>query len=222
MVAQGKKITLVMEGPVENGGHLELSVFAEKLKHLLDLLNGSVNEDDKKAVVFRVVHVSHSSPVTVECQPMGNNASACDAALNVINKNLTYVKENKLGHLSRHDLNAIEQLAKFSPNKIERVELRVTESETVHKIYKLDDDFKEQLDNARREEERVIITIDGKLEQINIHNEANTCRIYTSLPVLPYVNCKFPQNLLEKVQSSLGSFVSVSGECFYRPDEAVP
>ena len=86
---------------------------------------------------------------------------------------------------------------------------------------KLDDRFREKLGNARRLEEKVTSTIDGKLEQINIHNNANTFRIYPSLPGASSVNCKFPQELLEHVQGALGSFVSVSGECFYRPDYAV-
>ena len=74
----------------------------------------------------------------------------------------------------------------------------------------------------QRDEQAVINTIDGWLEQINIHNRANTFKIYASLPSVFSVRCKFPQDLLEKVQNSLGTFVSVSGECFYRPDAAFP
>ena len=87
---------------------------------------------------------------------------------------------------------------------------------------KLDDRFREKLSNARRLEEKVTSTIDGKLEQINIHNNANTFRIYPSLPGASSVSCKFPHELLDHVQDALGSFVSVSGECFYRPDSAFP
>ena len=90
------------------------------------------------------------------------------------------------------------------------------------RVRKLDDRFREKLSNARRSEEKVTSTIDGKLEQINIHNNANTFRIYPSLPGASSVNCKFPQELLEHVQGALGSFVSVSGECLYRPDSAFP
>ena len=65
-------------------------------------------------------------------------------------------------------------------------------------------------------------TIDGKLEQINIHDNANTFRIYPALPVATSVNCKFPKALIKRVQGALGSFVSVSGECFYHPDAPFP
>lgn len=217
-----KKITLVIEGPVKNHGHLELSVFSEKVRHFSDLLNSSVKESNNKGVLFHVVNLLHSSPATVECQLTGDNISECAAVHDAIDANLMRVKENKTSNLSDRALSTIEQLVKCDPDKVERMELQFTENGTAHKTYKLDDEFKSHLTNARREEERVISTIDGKLEQINIHNKANTFRIYTSLPVLPYVNCKFPQEILEKVQSSLGAFVSVSGECFYRPDMVVP
>ena len=108
-----------MEGPDENNGHLELSVFVEKVRHFLDMLNRSVKESVDEAIVFHVVHLSS--------------------------------------------------------------------------------------------------TIDGRLEQINIHNNVNTFRIYASSPASYSVNCGFPPNLLETVQSSPGAFVSVSGECLCRP-----
>ena len=86
----------------------------------------------------------------------------------------------------------------------------------------MDDKSKEQLSPTRYREDRVISTIDGRLEQINIHDNVNTFRIYVSAPASYSVNCGFPPDLLETVQSSLGSFVSVFGECFYRPDALFP
>lgn len=80
----------------------------------------------------------------------------------------------------------------------------------------------EKLRATRSNEQAVINTIDGKLEQINIHNGANTFRIYASSPAVFSVRCRFPQDLLGKVQKSLGEFVSVSGECLYRPGAPFP
>ena len=67
------KVSFVIEGPDENNGHLELSVFVEKVKHFLDMLNRSVKEGVDEAVVFHVVHLSHSSPATIECVPKASN-----------------------------------------------------------------------------------------------------------------------------------------------------
>ncbi len=226
-----EKIALTLEGPDENNGHLELSVFAEKIRHFLDLLNRSVKEISRQRVVFRVVHLSHSSPVTIECEPVVRDAEVARArggeiatvAINVIGKNMMCVEEEKTHNLSHPVLSAMERLAKFQPTKIVRAEVRILGSDAEDKhIYKLDNRFKEQLSNARRMEERVVSTIDGKLERINIHNNTNTFRIYPSLPAFSSVNCEFPPNLRERVQNSLGFFVSVSGECLYRPEAPFP
>ena len=226
-----EKIALTLEGPIENNGHLELSVFAEKIRHFLDLLNRSVKESSKERVVFRVVHLSHSSPVTIECEPVvreaeavrASEAEAATVAVHVIGKNMMCVEEEKTYHLSHPVLSAMERLAKFRPTKIARAEVRILGSDAENKhIYKLDDRFKEQLSNARRMEERVVSTIDGRLERINIHNNANTFGIYPTLPMVSPVRCTFPQELLEQVLGALGSFVSVSGECLYRPEASFP
>lgn len=217
------RISLTLEGVQENNGHLELSVFAEKIRHFLDLLNASVKEHCEDIVAFHVVRLSHSSPVTIECGAIAEGGELAAAAVHAIGENLTCVEENTTQNLSHTVLSAMEQLVKFQPSNVAWAEVRVFGSDVEDKrIYKLDDNFKERLRHARRMEERVISTIDGRLEQINIHNNAKTFWIYTALPIFSSLNCVFPGNLLETVQNSLGSFVSVSGECVYRPEAPFP
>jgi len=217
-----QKIILSLEGPDKNDNHLELSVFAEKVRHFLDFLKSNVKDNDADGVVFHVVHLSHSSPATIECEPIGKGLLPTNA-FNAIGTSLNFVEEENTRNLSNAVLSAMEQLAILNPENVTRAEINaVGEDDGDIRVYKLDDRFREKLNNARRLEEMVISTIDGKLEQINIHNNANTFRIYPSLPVASSVSCKFPQELLEHVQGALGSFVSVSGECFYRPDSAFP
>ena len=219
----GNKISFTIEGTDENRGHVELSVFAEKVRHFLDLLNVSVKDRGEETVVFHVVHLSHSSPATIECAAIAEGEDAAAAAVHAIGENLTCVEENTTQNLSHPVLSAMEQLVKFKPSKIAWAEMQILGNQVEDKrIYKLDDNFKERLSHVRRIEERTISTIDGRLEQINIHNNAKTFRIYTTLPVFSSITCVFPSNLLEKVQNSLGAFVSVSGECFYRPEAPFP
>lgn len=216
------KVTFAIEGPDSNNGHLELSVFAEKIRHFLHLLNENAKEEGAAGVAFHVVHLSHSSPAVIECEPVAGNVQA-DAAVHAVGRSLMDVKEKNAQNLSHAVLSSMEQLAKFSATKVAWAEIGVSESDDEsERIYKLDDRFKEQLSLARHQEDRIFSTIDGRLEQINIHNNVNTFRIYTSLPTFDSVNCRFSPKLLEKVQSSLGAFVSVSGECFYRPEAPFP
>ena len=216
------KVTFTIEGPDSNNGHLELSVFAEKIRHFLHLLDENVKERSAEGVAFHVVHLSHSSPATIECEPVAGDVQAA-AAVHAIGRSLMDVEEKNSQNLSHAVLSSMEQIAKFSPTKVAWAEIGISESDDEsERIYKLDDRFKEQLSIARHQEDRIISTIDGRLEQINIHNNVNTFRIYTSSPIFDSVNCRFPPNLLERVQRSLGAFVSVSGECFYRPDAPFP
>ena len=219
----GPKVVFVMEGPDENDGHLELPVFVEKVRHFLDMLNRSVKESVDEVVVFHVVHLSHSSPATIECVPRTSDMKSLTAAVQAIGGSLMDVKSENFQNLSHAVLSAMEQLAKLSPTKISQAEVRIVENDhDGEQVYRMDDRFKEQLRRARHQEDRVVSTIDGRLEQINIHNNVNTFRIYASSPASYSVNCGFPPNLLETVQSSLGAFVSVSGECLYRPEAPFP
>ncbi len=219
-----QKIAFILEGPEANGNHLELSVFAEKVGQFLDTLKSRVKDSDKR-VTFHVVKLSHSSPATIVCETRFSDTRRLvdNATFSHINKIFDSVQKCEGRGLSDDSLSALEKLAKLSPDKVARAEIRtiggVREEPA---IYKLDDRFNEKLRRVRSDERTVINTIDGKLEQINIHNGANTFKIYASLPAVFSVRCKFPQDLLGKVQNSLGKFVSVSGECWYRPEAPFP
>ncbi len=74
--------------------------------------------------------------------------------------------------------------------------------------------FKKAPDNTGMRE---ISTIDGKLEQIDNHKNKNTFRIHPTLPNRSALECQFPTRLIDDARKALGRYVSVRGECFYRP-----
>ncbi len=215
-----KRFVFTIEGLEQNNRHLELSVFAEKVKQFRDFLKISADESGKNDIAFNVVGLSHSSPATIECEPAGKNMANNVAAFESVRKNLNLVENRQTRNLSHRTLYAMEDLAEFNPQKIARAEIQlISEDDKEECVYKLDEGFREKLNEARSSEEKIVSTIDGKLEKINIHNNANTFTIYT---FVSSVVCKFPKDLLGEVQSALGSFVSVWGECSYRPDAAFP
>lgn len=218
-----KRIAFHIEGPDKSNGHLEMPVFVKKIEHFLSLLKGSLKESNVEEVVFHVVGLSHSSPAIIECEPIGKDMKTSVAAFDTVGKNLNCVRANNARILPDAVLSAMENLSKFNPAKIARAEIRMNGSGNEDgQTYRLDDKFRECLIKARDEEERLISTVDGKLEQINIHNKANKFTIYPTLSTSSSVTCKFPQKLLGAVQNALGSLVSVSGECVYRPDAILP
>ena len=52
-----RKITLTLEGPDKNDNHLELSVFAEKVRHFLDFLKSNVKDNDADGVVYSTLSI---------------------------------------------------------------------------------------------------------------------------------------------------------------------
>lgn len=102
------RISLTLEGVQENNGHLELSVFAEKIRHFLDLLNASVKEHGDKSVVFHVVRLSHSSPATIECEAIAEDMETVATAVRATGENLTCAEENTTQNLSHAVLFTME------------------------------------------------------------------------------------------------------------------
>ncbi len=214
------RLVLRLEGPEQNNHHLELSVFVEKTRQFLDLLKSSAKHSGEEGTVFHVVSLSHSSPATIECEPIGKDGMLSFDDFDSIRKNLNLVEGGQTRYLSHPVLFAMEKIAQFNPQKIAWAEIQTISGDTKdERVYKLDDRFRKNLLEARHAEEKVVSTIDGKLEQINIHNNANTFKIYTFFSP---VACKFPQELLGEVRRALGAFVSVWGQCSYRPDAAIP
>ena len=216
------RLILKMEGPEQSGHNMELSVFAEKTRQFLNFLKISAKDNGQDRAAFHIVNISHSSPIILECTPADQGAGAAPPSVifDGIRKNLDLTESRQTRDLSHPVLDSLEKLADYNREKITRLEiLAIADDADSEKIYKLDDGFKENLRDARSKEDKVISTVDGKLEQINIHNNANTFKIYT---VTSSVACKFPKDLLNNVQGALGKFVSVWGECLYRPDAVVP
>lgn len=216
------RFIFTIEGPDENNQHLELAVFTRKIGQFLNFLKGSARESGNDGIKFHVVGLSHSSPSTIECETVGKGRADTAMAFNSIRENLDSVEKGQTQNFSNDILSAMESLADIKPEKIARAEIRAIYGEELEErqsVYKLDENFRKQLNEARKFEEKVVTSVDGKLEKINIHNNVNTFTIYTFFSP---VACKFPRDLLGEVQGALGFFVSVWGECSYRPDAAFP
>ncbi len=216
------RLILKIEGPERSGHHLDLSVFAEKTRQFLNFLKISAKDSGQDRATFHIVNISHSSPITLECTPadQGVGVETPSVIFESIRKNLDLTQNRQTRDLSHPVLDSLEKLTNYKPGKIKQIEiLTIADDADSEKVYRLNEEFKENLRDARSKEDRVTNTLDGKLEQINIHNNANTFKIYTATSS---VACKFPKNLLENVQGALGNFVSVWGECLYRPNIAFP
>ena len=214
------RIVLKMEGPAANGNHLELSVFSKKVEQLHNLLNSIIKSDAHEKVVMSIVGLSHSSPATVECTAY-LNGEPYPAPAQALLDNLTLVNEEGASHISHPFLSALEQLAEADDKKIACTEIEIRDIQDIH-VFPFDDQFRDKLGKARSAESVETSTIEGKLDEINIHKQPYTFKVYTWSPAVATVQCKFSSELLEQVHGALGKWVSVSGQCFARPGAVMP
>lgn len=213
------KVVFRLEGPEKNNHHLDLSVFANKIKEFEGFLKNTAQDTDENGAEFRVIRVSHSSPTAIECALTNKSGEDAKNIFDNVGINLSSVTEGKADHLPHAVLRQLEKLAKFTPQEIGRAEIQVVNGVDQGHWYQLNNSFRETLAKTRRAEPICISTVDGKLEQINIHNKVKQFTIYT---FSSRVTCHFEPQLLNDVQKALGKNVAVSGECLYRPDAAFP
>ena len=217
-MAGNSKIIYKIEGPAENDRHLDLSVLSAKFAQFHKFLAESAKELGADGAAFRVVDLSHSSPVAIACAPTGTKKSSADVVRG-IQENYAAVCAGETDHLSNRVLTAFEELAKSSPKKIAWGEIQLVAGGKKTTICKLDRRFRARLEEARNLEVHAINTVDGKLEHINIHGKNNQFKIYD---LGHAISCYFSKDLLSSVQGALGRHVVVSGECVYRPQVAFP
>lgn len=217
------KVVYEVEGPDENNNHLDLSDLYKKIGEVRKLLNSvSVTENKEgRKVSWRVVSLSHSSPVRMEFQPSLENKTY-PPPVQRFKDCLHKVREDKTEDISNDFLEALEALTKPEPKKIRRAQIQTT-GETTEDEYvcELNEELEEKLMRARSEEYVQIDTVDGKLEMINVHGK-HTFRIYTWAPANAVIRCGFPPELTEQVKNALKKWVSVTGESHSRPNSVVP
>lgn len=221
-MAHKNRFVLRIEGSEQKGHQLDLAVFAKKTRQFLNLLRNSAKESGRDGAIFHVVGLSHGSPATIECEPAGQTYEDATVLFESTRKWLKCAEEGQAHKLSHAVLSSMEQLAHYDPEEAAWVRIQTLADGAEDKTYTFDDRFRKILIESRKAEAKSIGTISGRLEQINIHKNANTFKIYPSIPVRPPVTCKFQASLLEDVRGALKKFVSVRGRCFYRPEGAFP
>jgi len=220
-MAARNQISLELMGLDENGGHLDLVVFSRKIRYLHEFIKVNVEEYASKQgissdqIAIRVVNLQHNSPAQVVCEPVCHFDLSLNPIEGMVN-NLQSIQKGNAGNISYESVLALKRLAVSNAKEVRHAKLEImngTEKNS-HK-FTFDTDFVREVEKLINTEEVIISTVDGRLEQINIHNERNQFTIYKA--ILGYrINCKFQPIHLEKAASAIGKYVSVFGKCKYR------
>lgn len=214
-------ITLVIEGLPEDEGQVRLAAFLSELQALSATLNHLDREANsgKKASYFRIAEMSYSSParVTIDPHPLPGNPPTGLVVIESLSRiSSALANGGDLLNIDAELLGDIRNLALPVGSKVKSVTLLFNDSRI---------DFTPQIvsrvDAALAVDEECEGSIQGNLEQINLHLGANTFQIYPEVGPKK-VACHFPSHLYDEAVSAVGRKVEVFGTLRYRARTTFP
>lgn len=214
-MATDDRITLVIEGLPEDDGEVRLAAFLSELQSLNATLNRLDRDANagKAASYFRITELSYNSPVRVTIDPHplpGQPPTGLIVidSLNQISEALAHGGD--LLELDADLLGDIRNLARPVGATVKSATLLFNDSRI-----DLTPQIISRVDAALAVDEECEGSLQGNLEQINIHLGANTFQIYPDVGPKK-VTCHFPARLYDDAISAVGRKVEVSGTLRYR------
>lgn len=219
-MAKDKRVTLILEGVPEAEGRIRLQTFLTELQNLSAAL-GKVSRDtaEGKATipVFNIEELSYNSPARVVISPSPGNEYVASLVLDRFEAVAEAVTSG--ANLDKFDaelLHDIRALAKPVGPQLKYATLIINDAE-----FDLTGEVTRRVDTALEIAEECIGFIEGRLEQINIHEGANTFHIYPDVGPRR-VSCHFPNSLLDDAIYAVGRKVEVNGTLKYRHGASFP
>ena len=212
-------ITLTMQGLHDDDDHVRLPVFVSQLQILTRILGKlDLRVSGSRTNHFRIVDLSQQSPAAVVLEVCQDDKTIDTRGLLVGKFNSTAVGVS-LGEpeiLDRPLLQDFRNLALPVGEKISAASVKADGD-----VVDLTEEFAKRIELSLAGEEWASGSIEGVLEQINIHDGANVFSIYPEIGP-PKVQCRFGSALVDKAISAVGERVSVSGTFKYKPEENFP
>ena len=215
------RITLVVEGLSEDEGQVRFNAFVSELQNLNAAINRVDREtnDGRQGSYFRIVEISYNSPVRVvlEAQPVGRDPYVGHLLLQSF-EHAAGVFESG-GDLLSMDAEILEDFR----NLARPVGKNIKTAMLLFNNTRLDltPDIVQRVDSALSITEECDGSIEGMLEQINIHQGANTFHIFPEAGPKK-VSCNFPSRLYDDAIYAVGRRVEVNGTLRYRARGAFP
>lgn len=218
---QGDKITLVLEGLPEDDGQVRLTVFMSQLQSLsgaLSKLDRDLNSG-KPASSFRIAELSYNSPVRVviAATPRPNRPHVAGQVLENFGRIAEAIKSGApLETIDADLLEDIQALARPVGKQLKTATILFDD----HQL-DLTEAVSRRIDEALAVAEECSGVIEGDLEQINVHDGANTFHIYPAVGPKK-ITCRFPNKLYEDAVAAVGKRVEVYGILRFRPGASYP
>jgi hypothetical protein len=205
----------------EDEGRVRLTAFMNQLQKLSATLTKLDREsnDGKSGSVFQIVALSYSSPVRVALEPKPVASQRFTGHLVV--ERLKYVASALTtgADLSSFDSELLEDIKGLAAP----VGRAIKTSTLIFNgtAFDLTPRIAQQVEVALAIEDECDGTIEGSLDQINIHQGANTFHIYPDIGP-KRVTCNFPPKLFDDAVAAVGRRVEVYGSLKYRAQAPFP
>ncbi len=200
--------------PDEN---LTLGEFSQQVSDFNAALVGldqHISIKNRSTVAFKVVDLKHTSPSEITIEAVGLDGSLEDNSARIIPAFISTVENLAAGRgvetLPRSVLEPFHRIAKAASNGVKEIKITANTS-SVSVTAQMEKLLGDLLDT----EKTTIGTVRGTLDLINVHNGANTFRIY---PIIgpTFVTCNFPTSLKDKAKGAIERYISVNGTLHYR------
>jgi hypothetical protein len=214
-MAENERITLVVEGLPQDDGQVRFNALLAALQRLsatLTKLDREAN-DGQTGNQFRVARVAYSSPLEIELEPhpVGRRPESAHLIVASLNRVATAIRGgDDLLDLEADLLEDIRGLAQPVGKQMQAVRL-VFDGATLD----LTPEVATRVDRALAVSDECEGSIEGMLEQINLHAGANVFYIYPDAGPRK-VACRFPPRLQDDAVFAVGRKVEVSGTLRYR------
>ncbi len=218
-MAQDCTITLTMQGLRDDDDYVRLPVFVSQLQTLTRIL-GKIDRrvSVSRANHFRVVDLSQESPAAVVLEVCRDNKTidTRGSLVSEFNRTAVGVSQGEPEILDRPLLQDFRNLALPVGEKISAASIKADGV-----VVDLTEEFAKIIELSLAGEEWASGSIEGVLEQINIHDGANVFSIYPEIGPSK-VQCRFGSSLVDKAIAAVGERVAVSGMFKYKPEDNFP
>jgi len=220
-MAREDRITLFIEGFPEDEGRVRLNAFMTELQSLSATINRLDRDanDGRAANYFQIAELSYKSPIRVVLEPQPLTRARYTGHL-VIESLGRIVDALTTGdNLTAIDADLLDDIRGLT----KPVGKAVKSATLVFNGYRLDltETIGHRVDEALKVEDECEGSLDGMLEQINLHLGANIFHIYPDVGPKK-VTCHFPSKLYDDAVAAVGKRVEVSGTLRYRPSAPYP
>lgn len=220
-MSRANRISLRMVGRPEDNGDVRIGAFLKKIDALRDALRATdkVMSDGEVLFDYRVVDLSHSSPSTVQVEPVPLEMEAvADAGplVDTFHKTVEGIQEGS-GVPEGFDYFALQKFKRLEPTERDTPAVEISHNGD---WLSLSGEWAKNVDTILGPDQYEVGSATGMLQALNVHGGNKKFSIY---PIgEPELRCRFGPELRDDVVKAVDRYVEVFGRLRYKAGGRYP